>query len=126
MLRCTIHNVLPLTLLIMITYLALAPSVHGNGCKILMNGISTTNWGKLLDEGPPHMVHRMTPVKVPCAGFLTKDDLYLRSGSSDYLIVDAVFFNHEFLFLDELFSPKGRIPPTRIIDVGANNGLAAR
>lgn len=108
------------------------PATYGHAaesCHVLMNGLLTTrdrDWNKVLEEAPAHMVHRMTPVTAPCKGFLTKDDVYIRSQSTDGFIVQAVFFDREFAFLDKLFTAKGRQLPRRIMDVGANTGLAAR
>jgi FkbM family methyltransferase len=75
-------------------------------------------------SGTQHQtVHTIGAQQVPCGGFLRKGSYYVRSRSTDAMVMVDIFFRHEFAFLDKLFGSAR--PPKRILDLGANAGYAS-
>eukprot|EP00775_Hariotina_reticulata_P001337 gene1337-1680_t len=59
---------------------------------------------------------------LPCQGFLVDRPYYLRADTSDSAVLRMVLDQNEFLHLDDMF---GAHTPRRVLDLGANAGLAS-
>jgi FkbM family methyltransferase len=103
----------------------------GAECKLLIDGKPFVNrnanlstaWAlhNHLKEEHIQTVHTLQPTDVPCGGFLRKGSYYVRSRSTDTLVMLDIMFRHEFQFLKKFFANQ---PPKRILDLGANAGYA--
>jgi predicted O-methyltransferase YrrM len=69
-----------------------------------------------------HALVEIVVGNVPCRGVVKQNKFVARSHSSDILVWTAIFVDHEFKFMDRIFTT---VSPKNILDLGANAGYTA-
>lgn len=94
-------------------------------CKLNIDGkeFNGSRVEDYLQPMPKHTLVTVQPSSVPCNGFIWHGPMYIRAHATDIRILQAICYRKEFEPLHEMLFRNRTL--TRVIDLGANVGLAS-